>query len=389
MQKRQGAFQSNVMNTVNIKCRVFITDEKLLNEHFGHCRYIFNWAIDHNKERYRNGEKSLSAFSLAKLLPQLKKNKDTAFLGDVDSTCLQQALQDYWTAMQGAFSKKGGWPHYKTKHGEQSFRIMNVCNRIRFNNNGDKLKLGKFGWVRTKPNQSIPKGSIQSVTIKRNKWGKVFATLTIRREEPIAQLPKTGKEVGIDIGMKNFASLSDGSIIERPSFIERDEARKKSMQRRLSKMKKGGKNYRKMQMKYAKFCQKDKNRREDFAHKWALEIVRNYDFIAVEKLNIQQMLMSKGTTFAVKKIHKLIGELGWNSFLSKLEYKAQWYGKELVKVDTFYPSSQLCSSCGYKNSDVKNLAIRNWTCPQCGTHHDRDFNAATNILKKGKEMAVA
>lgn len=154
-------------------------------------------------------------------------------------------------------------------------------------------------------------------------------------------------------------------------------------------MKKGGKNYRKMQMKYAKFCQKDKNRREDFAHKWALEIVRNYDFIAVEKLNIQQMLMSKGTTFAVKKIHKLIGELGWNSFLSKLEYKAQWYGKELVKVDTFYPSSQLCSSCGYKNSDVKNLAIRNWTCPQCGTHHDRDFNAATNILKKGKEMAVA
>jgi putative transposase len=202
-------------------------------------------------------------------------------------------------------------------------------------------------------------------------------------------MPKTGKEVGIDIGMLNFATYSDGTVIARPDFIKADEAKKKAMQRRLSKMKKGGKNYAKMKAKYAKFCQKDRNRREDFAHYLALEIVRNYDFIAVEKLDIKGMLTNKGKTYAIKKVHQMISELGWGGFLSKLEYKAQWYGKQLVKVDTFYPSSQLCSSCGYQNSDVKNLNVRSWTCPTCGTHHDRDLNAATNILKKGKEMATA
>jgi putative transposase len=149
MQKRKGSFESNACNTVNIKCQIFIEDEELLNQHFGHCRYIYNWAIDYNQKRYKTGEKALSAFSLAKLLPQLKEDKDTAFLKQVDSTCLQQALQDYWTAMQRVFAKKGGQPHYKSKYNEQSFRIMNVCNRIRFNDNGDKLQLSKFGWVRT------------------------------------------------------------------------------------------------------------------------------------------------------------------------------------------------------------------------------------------------
>jgi putative transposase len=154
-------------------------------------------------------------------------------------------------------------------------------------------------------------------------------------------------------------------------------------------MKKGSNNYAKMKAKYAKLYEQDKNRREDFMHKLALEIVRNYDFIAVEKLDIKGMLMNKGKTYAIKKVHQMISELSWGSFLSKLEYKAQWYGKELVKVDTYFPSSQLCSSCGYQNSDVKNLSVRSWTCPTCGTHHDRDLNAATNILKKGKEMATA
>jgi putative transposase len=240
--------------------------------------------------------------------------------------------------------------------------------------------------VRTKPNQSIPKGSIQYVTIKRNKWGKVFATLTIRREELITPLVKTGNEVGIDIGIKNFANFSDGTIINRPKFINQSDKKKRKLQRQLSRKKLHSKNYEKAQAKLAKFSEKDANRRNDFTHKLALNIVKNYDFIAVEHLDIKGMLSQKGT-YHYKMLHKMISELGWNSFLLKLKYKSAWYGKELIQVDTNYPSSQLCSHCGYKNPNVKNLNIREWECPQCHTHHMRDHNAAKNILKEGKRIA--
>ena len=386
MLKKAGSFQSNQMNTVNIKCRIFIDDTELLNKHFGHARFVFNWAVDLNKTRYANGEKALNAYDLSNLLPAMKKDSTTSFLKEVDATCLQQTLHDYWEAMQRFFAKKGGYPHFKTKYGDQSCRIMNVCNRIKWNDNGDKLQLGKFGWVRTKPNQSIPKGSIQYVTIKRNKWGKVFATLTIRREDTITPLVKTGNEVGIDIGIKNFANFSDGIIVAKPKFINKSEKKRKRLQRQLSRKKLHSKNYKKAQAKLAKFSEKDANRRNDFAHKLSLDIVRNYDFIAVEHLDIKNMLTT-GNTFKDKLLHKTISELGWNSFLLKLKYKSAWYGKQLVQVDTTYPSSQLCSHCGYKNPNVKNLNIREWVCPHCGTKHDRDRNAAENILIEGKRIA--
>ena len=384
MLKKRSDFTANETNTVNIQGRILIEDVELLMQHFGHSRYVYNWCIDYNNDRYKNGQKALNAFDLIKLLPVLKKEKQTEFLKQVDASCLQQAIQDYWTNMQKFLSKKGGKPHYKSKHGKQSFRITNYRNRIRFSDDGKYLKLSKFGWVRIKLNQRIPKGTIQSVTIKQNKNGKIFATLTIRREEAIQPLPKTGKEVGIDIGVKHFATFSDGTIIERPEFILQDDKKKRRMQRKLSKKKYGSKNYRKMQHKLAKLSEKDVNRRNDFAHKLALQIVRDYDFIAVEHLNIQKMLMDK----KYRRLHQMIGELGWYSLLSKIKYKSAWYGKQFVQVDTYFPSSQICSHCGYQNSDVKNLKVRDWVCPQCGTHHDRDSNAAMNILNEGKRMVA-
>ena len=240
--------------------------------------------------------------------------------------------------------------------------------------------------MKTKPNQKIPNGDIQSVTIKRTKSGKVYATLTIRRAEPIAQFEKSGKEVGIDIGISNFATFSDGTVISKPDFIRKDEKKKKRLYRQLSRKEKGSKNREKAVQKLAKFCEKDANRRSDFTHKLALDIVRNYDFIAVEHLDIKKMLTDTSTAYS-KQLHKEIGELGWYSFISKIKYKAEWYGKEFVQVNTYYPSSQICSHCGYKNTDVKNLSVRNWICPECNTNHNRDYNASINILNEGKRLA--
>ena len=372
------------MNTVNIKCSIdiHISKQELLNKHFGHCRFVYNWAIDYNKERYKNNEIPFNYVNLAKLLPQLKE--ENLFLKHVASTCLQQSLQDYWTTMQHFFNKKCGFPSYRSKYKNESFRIMNVQNRIRFE--GGKLKLGKFGWVRTKPNQTIPNGSIQSVTIKKSKSGKVSATLTIRRNEPIQKFEKTGKEVGIDNGIENFATFSDGTVINKPDFIRKDEKKKKKLYRQLSRKEKGSKNRNKAREKLAKFCEKDANRRSDFTHKLSLDIVRNYDFIAVEHLDIKKMLTDTSTAYS-KQLHKEIGELGWYSFISKIKYKAEWYGKEFVQVNTYYPSSQICSHCGYKNTDVKNLSVRNWICPECNANHNRDYNASINILNEGKRLA--
>ena len=386
MFKKSNSFKRDSSNTVNIKCSIDIPVSKLelLNKHFGHSRFIYNWAIDFNTDRYKNNLQQYNFVNLAKELPKLKVVNP--FLKEVDSTCLQQALQDYWTTMQHFYQKKCGLPKYRSKHSNQSFRIMNVTNSIRFEDN--RIKLGKFGWVRIKPNQSIPDGTIQSATIKKAKSGKVYVTLTIRRADKIEQFDKTGKEVGIDIGINHFTSFSDGTVIEKPDFIKQDEKKKKRLYRQLSKKKKGSKNREKAKLKLAKFCEKDVNRREDFLHKLSLNIVREYDLIAVEHLNIKKMLMDKSLPYS-KELHKSISELGWYSFISKLKYKSEWYGKTFIQVDIYYPSSQICSCCGYKNTEVKNLNIRNWVCPNCNIAHDRDFNASVNILNEGKRLLTA
>ena len=392
MFKKNGAFESNETNTVNIKCSLDIpvSKEELLNRYFGHSRFIYNYCVNYNKELYKNEKRSLSYVELQNLLPELKKDEETFFLKEVDSTSLQQAIQDYCIAMKNFIKKKGGYPSFRNKHRNQTVRIVNIkqknVNQNSVRIDGNKIKLGKFGWVKTKPNQKIPNGDIQSVTIKRTKSGKVYATLTIRRAEPIAQFEKTGKKVGIDVGIGNFATFSDGTVINKPYFIRKDEKKKKRLYRQLSRKKEGSKNRNKAREKLARFCEKDANRRSDFTHKLSLDIVRNYDFIAVEHLDIKKMLTDTSTAYS-KQLHKEIGELGWYSFISKIKYKAEWYGKEFVQVNTYYPSSQICSHCGYKNTDVKNLSVRNWICPECNTNHNRDYNASINILNEGKRLA--
>lgn len=368
--------------TVNIKCSVFLNKEQetLLNQHFGHSRFVYNWAVSLNKELYDKEKRSLSYVELQNKMKLLKEEEETSFLKQADSTCLQQALQDYCQSYKMFLQRKGGYPTFRNKYDSQTCRIINVSNRIRFD--GNKLKLGKFGWVRTKPHQTLPNGSIKSVTIKRSKTGKVYITVTIRKNTPNNKFAPTGKEVGIDVGVKDFACFSDGVVIPKPDFLEKDDKKLRKLHRQLSRKQKGSKNREKAIHKLAIAYEKDRNRREDFLNKLSLSIVKDYDLIVMENLDIQSMLKDKKN----KNLHKSIHEIGWYNFIQKVKYKSEWYGKVFVQVEKSFPSSQLCSHCGYKNTETKDLSIRKWTCPECRTVHDRDRNASINILREGKRI---
>ena len=374
---------------VNIKVLLQPTEKQnlLLNKYFGHSRFVYNKCLDYNKELYKKEKRSLSYVELQNLLPIWKKEEKTSFLSEVDATSLQQAVQDYCTAREKFLKKQGGYPKYRNKKHKETFRIINVNNcSIRFDSN--KLKLGKFGWVITKPCQSIPDGNIQSVTVKRIKTGKVFATLTIRRNQPIEQLNKTDKEIGIDLGMKNFAVFSNGVVVSVPDFILKDMKKIAKLHRNVSRKQKKSKNKEKAIRQLNIAYEKNSNRRNDFHNKLSLSIVREYDFIAVETIDIKSMLKDnkKLKKFLRKSKNKKVCELGWHSFIKMLEYKSEWYGKELVQVDKYYPSSQTCSHCGHQNKVIKDESIREWECPKCNTKHNRDRNAAINILKEGKRI---
>ena len=381
--------------TVNIKLLLLLTEEQqsLINKYFGHSRFAYNKCLDYNKELYEKEKRSLDFCHLVKWIADLKKGEKTSFLSEVDATSLQQAVQDYCNAREKFLKKRGGYPKYRSKRHKETFRLVNQMkvgkpeyDSVRLS--GNKLKLGKFGWVITKPCQTIPNGSIQSVTVKRTKTGKVFATLTIRRDQPIKELAKTGKEAGFDLGMKNFSVSSDGVVIPVPEFVSVDANKIARLHRLVSRKQKGSNNREKAIKQLSIAYEKDSNRRNDFLNKLSLSIVKEYDFIAMEHLDIQSMLKDnkKLKKFLSKKKNKKVCELGWYTFMQMVEYKAKWYGKEFAQVDKYYPSSQTCSHCGFINKDIKDESIREWTCPCCNTKHDRDRNAAINILREGKRI---
>lgn len=363
--------------------------ESLINKYFGHSRFVFNKCLDYNKELYKNEKRSLSYVKLQNFLPIWKKEEKTSFLNEVDATSLQQAIQDYCNAREKFLKKQGGYPKHRSKRHKETFRIINIKSNgsysVRFD--GNKLKLGKFSWVITKPCQTIPDGSIQSVTVKRTKTGKVFAILNIRRNTPTVKLPSTNKETGIDLGMKNFAVLSNGIIIPIPYFILQDAKKIKKLYRAISRKQNGSKNKEKSIKQLNIAFEKDKNRRNDFLNKLSLSIVREYDLIALETLSIKEMLKDNKNKHLHKKNRKIC-ELGWYEFARMLKYKSEWYGKTFVQVDRYFASSQICSHCGHKNTTVKDESIREWICPICNTKHDRDRNAAINILQEGKRILM-
>ena len=360
-----------------IKFRIYPNREQqnFIKQTLGCCRFIYNKGLAMRNEAYENGNK-IGYSQTSTMLTELKRCEDFAFLKEVDSIALQQSLRDLDKGFVNFFQKRAGHPIYKSKHTHhQSYRTVNQGETIRIV--GRYLKLPKLGFVKIR--QSMEVGKIKHVTIEHTSTGKYFAVLNVEFE-PEPRENKGGK-IGIDVGIKEFYSDSNGNVVPNPKYLEKSMRKLIREQRKLSRKEKGSKNRKKQREKLANVHEKISNQRNDFLQKESTKLIRENQTICIEDLKVKNMMRNH-------KLAQHISSVSWSKFFEMLLYKSTWYGNEVVKIPTMYPSSQTCSCCGYQNSLVKNLGVRIWECPSCHKVHNRDTNASINILKKGLQMQL-
>ena len=353
------------------KFRLLPTKEQeiLLAKHFGCSRFIYNHFLSEKQKHYLENKTTLNFNQCAANLVKKKKDEEFQWLKEVNSQVLISTLMNLETAYGNFFRKKSKFPRFKSKKNKNSFNIpqhisLKEENVVQVPKFKEGLKFIKHREI---------KGEIKNATISKSFTGKYYISILCVVEKPI-QHKKTGKSIGIDLGIKDFIITSEGQRYCNPKLIRKYERKLAKKQRILSRKEKGSKGRDKARLSVAKVHEKITNSRNDMQHKVSSKLVKDYDLIAIEDLNVKGMVKNH-------KLSKAISEVAWSSFVTKLKYKAQWYGKELVVIDRFYPSSKTCSCCDNVKESLS-LEERTWTCSKCNTIHDRDVNASKNILRR-------
>jgi len=341
--------------------------EVLLAKHFGCKRFVWNHFLNRRKDEYLKNEKTLNYYDCATELVELKKVEETTWLKEINSQTLQHTLRDLDGAYNRFFRKQSKFPKFKSKWDKQSFRVPQ---HISIEDN--KIYFPKFNeGIELNAHREI--GDINFITISKTPLGKYFVSITCEVGE-IQKLPKNDESIGVDLGIKDFAVCSNGDKFDNPKHYHKLEKKLKFTQRQLSKKKKESNSRIKYRKQVALVHEKIHNNRQDFLHKLSHKLIHENQVICIEDLNVKGMMSNHN-------LAKSIGNCGWGEFVRQLNYKAEWYGRELVVIDRFFPSSKTCSHCGWINEGL-NIKDREWTC-QCGKVIDRDLNASLNILQQG------